>query len=558
MTDVSSMPATQLQQSGWRRLNWALYVLVLMGGLLTSFPIPILSGFARVQTDEEDTVHLHYLLEHGWRWVSDPSYPSTFWTPRYFHPAVNTFAYSENLIGTAPIYWALRVGLSEDISLQVWILITFAANYVAMLVVLRWFGVHPILATLGGYLFAFSLPRQAQLVHLLLLPQAFTPFAIYYFWKLLHDPDRRSWVLLLLMGAWQLLASIHLGWFLGFALATWFGLLAILDSACIKRLAVFLKRNPAFAAITFLIVALGLGLFFRNYYTGPTSVSVPYNISQRYSPPISNWLAAEPHTLWEQRLVLEKDQQNDMEDYLFCGFGMLAILLAAFLFGWEGRRSNQSRPVAQLSFSAAWCCLFLVAITFNFGGNLSMWYPIYSCVPGADGIRAIGRVVLLVIPIALIGGLPAIQYLAEEKITQSRRRNVLYAGLFALCALETVHYAHRSLDRAAIRARIDRYAAELVDVDAGFIFAGPEFNGAVSTHEATAMWAGMIAKMPVINGYSSRYPDNYPEGVGDDPLPAVLKFLGHSWRGRLLIVEMGSPPTKRYYAVHDGVATPVP
>ena len=80
-----------------------------------------------------------------------------------------------------------------------------------MAVVLRRLGINPLLTTLGAYIFAFSLPRQAQLPNFLNLPQALTPFALYYFWTFTREPSRRRWLRLLLCTAGQILCSLQLG-----------------------------------------------------------------------------------------------------------------------------------------------------------------------------------------------------------------------------------------------------------------------------------------------------------------------------------------------------------
>ena len=52
-----------------------------------------------------------------------------------------------------------------------------------MAVVLRWFGVNTILTAAGAYVFAFGLIRVDHLTHQQLMPQYFSPFAVWYAWS---------------------------------------------------------------------------------------------------------------------------------------------------------------------------------------------------------------------------------------------------------------------------------------------------------------------------------------------------------------------------------------
>src|SRR5580704_7578882 len=122
--------------SHWRGWPWLIYLAGLAGGMLMCFHPIILSGFQYTQADPGDPVLNHYFLEHSYRWAFDRDYPASFWSPRFFYPTSLTLAYSENLIGTAPLYWGVRLVSSAEIAWQWWILINAAANYVAMVIVL--------------------------------------------------------------------------------------------------------------------------------------------------------------------------------------------------------------------------------------------------------------------------------------------------------------------------------------------------------------------------------------------------------------------------------------
>src|SRR5262245_21375039 len=196
----------------------AFLALVGLAGIFLTFYPTLLSGFARMQPEAGDILLNNFFLEHSYRWAFDRDYPFSLWSPGFYYPTPHAFTYSETLIGTAPLYWLLRVWFSETVACQLWVIITYALNFASMAVVLRWFGVNTVLTAAGAYMFAFGLIRVDHLTHQHLMPQFFSPFAIWYAWGFLREPSARRWALVPTLCALQVLAGLHLGWFLSFGL----------------------------------------------------------------------------------------------------------------------------------------------------------------------------------------------------------------------------------------------------------------------------------------------------------------------------------------------------
>ena len=87
-------------------------------------------------------------------WLTRPDYPGTLWTPPFFHPAPGVLAYSENLLGTAPLYWLLRPACQPVPAYQLWTMLVTALTYASLAWVLRRLGIGHLLCGLGGFLFA--------------------------------------------------------------------------------------------------------------------------------------------------------------------------------------------------------------------------------------------------------------------------------------------------------------------------------------------------------------------------------------------------------------------
>lgn len=537
-----------------RASAWAVYLTAFAGGMAMCFYPTFSSGFQRMQAGIGDPVFNHYVLEHSWRWLSDTDYPASFWSPRFFYPTPKTLTYSENMVGVAPLYWGLRSAASPENAFQWWMILIVAANYASMLVALRWFGVNPVLATFGAFLFAFGLPRQNQFGHHQLLPHAFAPLAVWYMWAFTRAPDRRRWVLLLVLTAWQVLASIHLGWFLFLGLGVWLVVAILFDRSTWRRVWDFVIAQRWFVALTVVVWVAGLGTFFQHYYRGNQTLHRSFDECLFYMPRPASWLACPPHTPWELRLA-PGEAADDCERRLGMGLGVLIIVAVGSAWTFVARRRGMNEATFLLPAMMLTTALILFAVTLRLDERITLWYPFFYGIPGADSIRAVGRVVFTVMLFGLTGGLISFQAFLEACVVSPRLRTLIASFALLACAGEQVCTGVESFDRREFYPAATALAGEFRDADAVLVL--NEYNSGTPDYlqELTAMWAGLQANVPVINGYSGRWPDGYTypsrQAPADAPA-AAARFLGEAWHGRLLVVEPGEPPRRNIYFIRGG------
>ena len=67
-----------------------------------------------------------------------------------------------------------------------------------------------------------------------------------------------------------------------------------------------------------------------------------------------------------------------------------------------------------------------------------------------------------------------------------------------------------------------------------------------------AMFGGMWAKVPTINGYSGTQPKDFPAYTYQPSLEELIAVLGPDWSGRLVVIEWGPPIRRRVYQVEKG------
>jgi hypothetical protein len=471
----------------------ALHGAVLTAGLLTAFHPTLLSGFARLQTDPGDSLLNAYVLEHSWRWLTKPDYVGTYWSPAFFHPQPLALAYSENLLGTAPLYWLLRVACPAMLAYQLWMMLVTALTYVSMAAVLRRFGVGHLLAALGGFLFAFGLPRVTQIGHQQMLPHLFAPWAVLAAWSFLQWPAVRSFAGLLAATIAQLLAGMYLGWFLLLGLAV-FAIFTLASApALLGEIAGFVRRRwPAVFAL--LAAWAGLtALLLAQYRAANEGFHRPYDEVRSLTPRPVDWITPAPQSVWAGWLP----ESPTSELWLFVGFVPLGLAAC----GLAVCAQSHKRPCMTTVVTA----LLLTLLATRFDG-WSAWRAVYRGYPGGDAIRAVGRMMFTVELFALIGGLVAV-----DGLLQRTRYGVAVAGLLLslgiveqipirpLPSFEIAPWQDRV---AALRDRLTPGTVAYVDLSPGRTYYESQLTG---------MWAGLEANVPVVNGYSGRYPPGYPD-----------------------------------------------
>ncbi len=155
-------------------ISVCLYLIVCTIGTLAMFHPTLLSGFSRMQSYPADSRLNNYILEHSFQFIVNPNYTKDFWSAPFFYPIQNTIALTENLRGTSPIYWLFRVFNSPETSFQLWTIAVTILSFFSLVFLLRRLRVNPILAALGGFVFAFGMIRIGQINHEQLLTQFLT------------------------------------------------------------------------------------------------------------------------------------------------------------------------------------------------------------------------------------------------------------------------------------------------------------------------------------------------------------------------------------------------
>jgi hypothetical protein len=506
--------------------------LLLGFGLLMLFHESLRTRADRIPVDEGDSRFNHYLLEHSYRWITgEPNHRDLF-SPPIFHPATDTLALSDAMVAYAWWYWPLRaVGCPPDTSFVLWMAIASAMNFVAMRMMLtRQFGIAPLPASLGAFLFAFGIPRTAQLGHQQLLPQLYMLAILSSLvWLLQHgrsaSPRERilAWSVVVLGGVLQFYAGYYHLWFALFCLA----ILAAAAQPWPETRA-DLRCMLGRPAIPAALVALGFAALWPLLHrylgvlddVGPRAMSTVYEMLPR---PFS-WLnTGEGHWLygtWMQDIPAFKTLPFPGEHVL--GIGPLTTaLVAAGLFGWWRKAWGRTALLAIVT---------LLAVTLHVSPAWNPWNLVASLVPGSGAIRAVTRIVLpLLIPASI----------ALALCFQRIRNRWVFAAL-ALCFIAEQGTTVATYDASAVRERTTWLADQAATRPEPFFYLHrinandhDRYTGTEYIAHLDAMWAGLDASRPTVNGYSGNAPADwirlYFNSSRNESDEALLSGYVRSW-----------------------------
>ncbi|NBD08882.1 hypothetical protein [Corallococcus silvisoli] len=482
-------------------------LLVLAGGilaLLLSHHPAILSGLRLVQGDEGDVRFNHYVLEHGWRFVSGDPAHARFWDPPMFHPEPNIAAYSDVLLGVAPFYWVWRaLGLNADLSWQAWALSMAVLNYAAAVWLLkRGFGLRAGPAVVGALLFTAGAPRINQLNHPQLEGQFFSLLAVGAVLALTRpETDRRRGVAWagLLVGAFvaQLYAGFYWGWFLFFFL-----LLAFLAGLAFPdtrgRLLTALRLHlPALVGFGVVGLALLVPLVLHSRQAIGSVGLRSFSEVSHMVPRIWSWFyVGQDSWLYGWTNAFSKFQRMPMAWEHRLGLGFVTPILAGIGL-WQAR----SRPAVRVLLVVTVATLIVAS---RYAGGVTPWWLVFHGVPGAAAIRALARIgVWLLVP-ASVG----LALFLQQRLQAGR--TALAVGLGALCLLEQ-GLSGPVYDRFESRADVDAVASRLGPPSAcGSFFYAPTSGEAQEwKYQLDAVWASLERGTPTVNGYSGNYPQGW-------------------------------------------------
>ncbi|MBE9030893.1 hypothetical protein IQ266_14245 [filamentous cyanobacterium LEGE 11480] len=538
------------------RFRYLFYSLIGILGLYLLFPQTLRSGLLMIPGDAGDGRLNNYFLEHSFQWISNPNYRGSLLSPIFFYPQPTVLPYSENLFGTAPIYWLFRQITEPVKAFTLWMFALSFLNFGAMVFTLRRWQIHPVIASLGGWLFAFSLNRAVRLTHAQLIPQLFTPLALLSLWHFLTRPSKKAFCGLLIFSYWQILSGIYLGWFLFFSMALLSVLTLVLVPQSRKNIYRFCQQSTRLVVVGSGLWLSGLVLLLYPYVqVGQVFGKRSYAEVTSMLPRLASWFVTPAQgTIWSAISAPFSQGLPALHEHQIF-LGGVTYILSAWTLYIVLRPPNWITPdryqAIRVFFGAA-VLMFLISLIWPNGS--SAWVGVYRFVPGASAMRVVTRIASLIQVNLLIANLLVLDSFFKAQRYRRLAQALLLSGLLSIAIFEqhtTLAYVYhqdeilpqeQALEQVLQqRCQVAYYALPTVlkQASTGGDLVFPKYSapypvsytGHLSPRliwilaQVSVMWSSLNANVPIINGYSGHIPPTFPRTEANWSVAHTLTWL---------------------------------
>jgi hypothetical protein len=441
-----SRPLSRLRPTS--RAREGLFALIVGGFLSALFNYPVLLHPKSVVTaDLGDPLLQAWQLawQHNFATGGGP-----LWTGNTLFPAVDSFAFSDALLGYLPLTLFGDGQYAAIFRYNIVFLIAFAMAYAGAYLLVRQLGGNWQAAALAGAAFAWAPWRLTHISHLNILSSGAIALALFalargHGYSLRHGrrPElARPWWAFVgwLVAAWQ----VTLGFAVGLPFVYLLGVVGVVILVtALRRWRDFGTRlavlNGA-GVVVFLVVTYLMTIPFRQVVTD-YGFNRPWEEVQVFSPPAdglfttlsSTWLwqgtPLDPNTgvLVDSNWLL---QPGASEKVLFPGLALLVVaLIGLFFSAWSVR--------VRAALGAASVVVFVFALGSQFFGGDYTYYVLWKYLPGWDALRTPGRLMLWVILLLILLAAGALtragEWLRDRDTTYDRGR--FLAALLVVPAL---------------------------------------------------------------------------------------------------------------------------
>lgn len=477
--------------------KWLFPILLCAFGLYFTFS-DFWKSFDAINGDIGDARFNALTLEHTWLWLKG-IHPDLFNRPM-FYPHANTYAYSDYMLGAAPLYWFFR-SLGSDIllSYQSWMIACCALNFAAFFAMAKkTFQFSTVIAAIGAYAFAFSLPRITHLEHVQLVGQfwiVLSAMGAIAWWK---NPKSVAAPIAFVTGAClQFISAFYFFWFWIWSLAMIAIFISINSTRRQKLKEWFQQISKQNTLAIFMVAGISVLPFLYHYVLAAKEmgargwVVISNTVPRLYSwtfLPTNHWQSfATPFKEWALALPVTH------EHYLSFGLITWAAMIAALV--WVYRQ----KPLRYLSIPL----LMMFAFTLT-SGRFSSWVFMTYLFPGGTAIRAVSRIQIFMLLFWVVVLMHYLRYLSTQKT------RALVALVCLALVGESFYRSEWFFSRSAETLRIQNRIGAIPEECEVLAFANG-FAPFADFSNMDATWIANQLQLPTINGYSGNQPQEWPE-----------------------------------------------
>jgi len=504
--------------------KWLAVIIFLF--FLFGFVLQSIDWFRSTPGEFGDTRLNSYFLEHGWLWLKGSL--TNIWSPPFFYPFKNLLGFSDNFFGSFIFYSFFRaLEFPRAVAFDLWYVVGNILNFLSAYWVLKKFNFSRITSAFAAFVFSGALPNliadnSAQMIYRFTVPLAWL-----YFYRGMTEGRLLFFGLCALCIAEQFLCSIYLGVFLAYLLLC--TMLAIIFTGSSHINFLCKRSNRLIDFFSFLMIALSIaiiGFLLYKYYL----ISHQYDLKRSIEdvaamlPKLSSYFLSDRSFIsasWSQNLGWFNQRQ---EHQLFIGAGVMFL----FVFGgWQCYFSSLPLSCLRLGRIALISCALVILLTIQIEGY--SLYKLALFLPGVDAIRAVGRIILVILfPMAIVIAIGIESIYKKINILAPPTQVIIFSLLLIFISLEPL-LANRVRTPLGIwqdrLTRLQNLMPQIVHKDAVLFLARnglePPLFG-----ELDAMLLAQDLDLSTINGYSGSSPPYYPDFGGsiDERLASFVRF----------------------------------
>lgn len=485
------------------------FLLGLLAGMYILVFNTIGFDFSYFPGDFGDARFNNYILEHGHKFLTGQE-PS-LWNAPFMYPEAAVVTYSDNLIGTVPIYSIFRLlGYDPETAFQFWFLVLSLLSYTCMYYFLKWTFKNRYAAVLGAFVFAFSLALQSQMTHAQVFPRFFIPLAI---WMLLLFKEELK-PRYLFFAVLFLVLQFYAGIYLGFMLLIPFSLLFIFILIYRRKLVMNQVKRwkwtlQVFAGLV-LNTAFLLLLMYPYYQRSKLVGENSYDSIIATIPTLRSYFFSQPGTLfWDGLSKTGSSYPAYWDHQIFPGgMVMISIILLGFLIAFRKRW----KLVNETFTSTVWILLLSGALTFllfvRYQG-FSFYKLLYSF-PGFASMRSLTRIINVEL---LFFGI-VITLVSLVLLKKYARYSIpIFILLFSLLVVDNYFKEGSSYrtEKKLAQARVNVLKSKMKGIPEGSLvsYEPAEKEDFEIFYQLDAMLATQSLNLKSVNGYSGTSPVGY-------------------------------------------------
>lgn len=452
-----------------------------------------------------------YLLEHAHQsFFIDRDVLMNYWDAPFMVPEKEVISYSDNLLGTFSIFSLFRlVGYDVYRSFQLWVITISILNFLSAYLFLFYLFKKSLPATIGAFIFAFSIAIASQLAHAQTFPRFPIPFIVWMSLIFFQKKSAKYFLILVFLIVYQFYCGIYLGF------------LTVVPTVILLIIGVFINWNTFKRKLLNLRYILAISSSFILGLFALFPLMEPYwRRSQQMNgrsfeeivnsiPTIKSYLLYSSSSyFWQYRINVD-DLPSFWNHAISPGYFTLFLTLFCVVFFFRKIVSKKLRmltPLGMLGLTGLISFLLFFRIE-----DFSLYRLVFE-IPGYSSMRAIQRIINFQLLFFGIAVAFCIHILLRSSMSVFPKFLTISFAILLLLAdnfIDAEGTSRRSISE--FRAREIYLTKKLSHLEEGTVFSYEPKNVGDNPHlfHLDAMLVAQKLNLKTLNGYSATSPSGY-------------------------------------------------